>query len=425
MNETRWRLTPTFWRLACVLLVLVVGWGLFHRPIANSISMNLLLRSHVPSPEWFTEVANQSRAPVAFLERCLATGQVVHRQLVMGFLKDKALAQASWFDSARPLVVAGTSDGDMSVRELALAILEMDHDPALQSCAAAQLNDVDPLVRLLGLDYLAKTDARQGVPCCARMLQDPDLRVVTRAEVALMRWSDLDFGVRGRLAIPSADDATDKTNLETIHRGIEKRENWWQQHSNDYPVVVKASPGLGLVESASGSLIGADQETLLATRHPLPDFMLRDLQGRRVHLSEFRGKVVLINFWATWCTACLAEIPDLIALQNKLGAQVVILGVALDGVPDEHGDSQEEAGNSEAGHPKPTLDAVRTTVARAVKARGINYEVLLDPAGTVGGRFNGGELPTTVIVDAQGRLRRRFVGERNLAVFEAMLGEAR
>jgi hypothetical protein len=63
-------------------------------------------------------------------------------------------------------------------------------------------------------------------------------------------------------------------------------------------------------------------------------------------------------------------------------------------------------------------------VARAVQARGINYPVLLDPDNEVGGRFNGGELPTTVILDASGRVRRRFIGERSLKVFKAMLAEA-
>ena len=56
--------------------------------------------------------------------------------------------------------------------------------------------------------------------------------------------------------------------------------------------------------------------------------------------------------------------------------------------------------------------------------RGINYPVLLDEKNTVGSRFNGGELPTTVIIDAQGRIRRRFIGTRSLPVFEAMIAEA-
>ena len=73
----------------------------------------------------------------------------------------------------------------------------------------------------------------------------------------------------------------------------------------------------------------------------------------------------------------------------------------------------------------PILQKIRDKVIRTVKARGINYPVLLDEHNEVGGRFNGGALPTTVIVDAQGEVRRRFVGARSLPVFEAMIAESR
>jgi hypothetical protein len=71
------------------------------------------------------------------------------------------------------------------------------------------------------------------------------------------------------------------------------------------------------------------------------------------------------------------------------------------------------------------LKRVREKVQRTVKARGINYTVLLDEQGEIGGRFNGGELPTTVIIDTEGNVRRRFVGARSLSVFEAMIAQAR
>lgn len=67
---------------------------------------------------------------------------------------------------------------------------------------------------------------------------------------------------------------------------------------------------------------------------------------------------------------------------------------------------------------------MREKVVRTAKVRNVNYPVLLDEKNDVGGRYNGGELPTTVIVDAQGYVRQRFVGARNLAVFEAMIAEA-
>jgi hypothetical protein len=108
--------------------------------------------------------------------------------------------------------------------------------------------------------------------------------------------------------------------------------------------------------------------------------------------------------------------------------------VSLDYVPDEHGHigghaPVEEQGNGDGDHNDhergaEALKKVREKVARTVKARGINYPILLDERNEVGGRYNGGELPTTVIVDAQGHVRRRFIGARSLPVFEAIIAEA-
>lgn len=229
----------------------------------------------------------------------------------------------------------------------------------------------------------------------------------------MTRWSGEDFGVRARLAIsPEGAEQSgqvEPTNAEAIRRGVERRKEWWKLHEKDYPAYKPPKP---------------DPNARGFDRLPVQDFALRDLNGRTVHLNQFRGKVVLLNFWATWCTACLAEIPDLIALQNKLGDQVAILGVALDGVPDEHGHvpGKEESGTSD--HGEHSMANARAKVIRAVKARGINYTVLWDPKSSLGGQFNGGELPTTVLIDPQGRVRRRFIGERSLAVFEAMVAEA-
>ena len=102
---------------------------------------------------------------------------------------------------------------------------------------------------------------------------------------------------------------------------------------------------------------------------------------------------------------------------------MVIVGVALDGVPDEDGDTPKQDGEESDPRAQSTK-SIRGKVARAVKARGINYIVLLDPTGAVGSQFNGGELPTTVILDKEGCVRRRFIGERDLKTFEAMLTEA-
>jgi thiol-disulfide isomerase/thioredoxin len=404
------------WRtgfLGGILLVLILVWAFFHRQINRPLVVHLLLNSDSPREEFFGETVRESSDPVDFLNRCWATGKVAHRQLVAALLKDMAQTNPPWFARAEPLVLAGTTDGDASVRELALAALEASRSPRLFESASAQVADLDPMVRLLGLDYLRKADPQRAVPVVMQLLDDTDPRVVAGAEGALMRWSGEDYGVRARLAIAPQEGLhpgqLDAANADTIRRGVERRKAWWKLHAKDYA----ASPeGFGVTVTNG------------AARLPIPDFTLKDLNGRTVHLEQFRGKVVLLNFWATWCTACLAEIPDLIALQNKLGDQVAILGVALDGVPDEHGHvpGEEESGTTDRR--EPSMANARAKVLRAVKARGINYTVFWDPKSSLEAQFNGGELPTTVIIDAEGRMRRRFIGERNLTVFQAMIGEA-
>jgi len=407
------RLPPTTRLLVPVLASLLVTWAFFHRQLSRSLTLRLLLASTSPREEFFDELAEQSGDPSQLLRLCWDTGKITHRQLVADFLAKHAGANPPWFNRLEDLLVAGSADADLSVRELALAVLDARRSPRLFDCARAQLVDVDPMVRLLGLDYLRKSDPQKAVPVVMRMLDDPDLRIVAGAEVAMMRWSGEDYGVRARLAIPTQEGAhpgeADPANAEAISRGVERRKEWWRIHSREY-----ASP-------FPAPMIA---EPTVPKRFPAPDFLLKDLQGRTVCLSGLRGKVVILNFWATWCTACLAEIPDLIALQDELGNKVAILGVALDGVPDEDGHIPAEDSGEKSDKSRPSSRAVEAKVERAVKARGINYPVLLDPTASAGAQFNGGELPTTVIIDAQSLVRRRFIGERSVGVFKNMIAEA-
>ena len=398
--------------LFCVLLLVGATWGIFHRQINHDWALRSLLLSNTPRDESFEELANHDNDPVDFLNRCWATGKIPHRQLVATLLRDAVNTNPPWLNRTEPLLVQGATDGDASIREVVLATLAAQRNPLLFRAAAAQLNDADPSLRLLGLDYLRRTEPQQSVPLVIGLLDDPDRRVVAVAEVILMRWSGEDYGVRAHMGIvgemPTNSAAGGLTDAETIRRGIERRKQWWEVHSKEYP----ASP-----------LLSSDHPVRGDTALPARDFALKDLRGNVVHLSDFRGKVVLVNFWATWCSACFTEIGALNALQKRLGDRVVVLGIALDGVPNIDPHEDTEAGTS-SGKTAPSLESITANVNRAVAARGINYTVLLDPSSSVGGQYNGGELPTTVVFDKQGRVRRRFVGERNLDVFEAMVADA-
>lgn len=123
------------------------------------------------------------------------------------------------------------------------------------------------------------------------------------------------------------------------------------------------------------------------TAAPLaPDVVLPTLAGDSLRLAELRGRVVLVNFWATWCAPCRVEIPDLAALHTELADEgLTVVGVAL-----------EEDGP--------------TVVAPFVAEHAIPYPIALDD-GTAAGAFGGVlGLPTTFIIAPDGRVVRRLLG---------------
>jgi thiol-disulfide isomerase/thioredoxin len=134
---------------------------------------------------------------------------------------------------------------------------------------------------------------------------------------------------------------------------------------------------------------------------PAPEFKLKDLSGKDLHLETFRGKVILLNFWATWCGPCRAEIPELVALQNRYKDRLQIIGLVVDD------DDEKE-------------------IRRVIESEGINYPVALADPDT---RFAYGgiaALPTVFVLNSEGRVVQKHVGLFNPALYEtevrALLG---
>jgi cytochrome c biogenesis protein CcmG/thiol:disulfide interchange protein DsbE len=119
---------------------------------------------------------------------------------------------------------------------------------------------------------------------------------------------------------------------------------------------------------------------------PAPAFTLPDVSGAAVSLESLRGKVVAVNFWATWCPPCKAEIPDFAAVYaSHDGKCVEFLGVA------------EESGTVEE-------------IEAAARTLGINYPVLVDDDGAVGEAFRIPGYPRTYLIDVKGQVRKVFEG---------------
>ncbi len=126
-----------------------------------------------------------------------------------------------------------------------------------------------------------------------------------------------------------------------------------------------------------------------------PDFALPDLEGKVQRLADFRAKVVLLNFWATWCPPCRAEMPSMeTSYQAYKDQGFVILAV-----------SSNVQG---AAIVQPFMDQNR-----------LSFPTLLDPTGRVGGMYGVRSIPTSYLLDRQGRVVSREIGARNWSNAEA------
>lgn len=130
---------------------------------------------------------------------------------------------------------------------------------------------------------------------------------------------------------------------------------------------------------------------------PAPDFELNDVNGNPFKLSNLRGKVVVLNFWATWCPPCRKEIPDFNELQAQYGDKgLQFVGVALD----------------DEGLPK---------VKKWMSTNPVNYPVVVADANIRKAYGEMSAIPVTLLIDRAGNIRTKYVGMRQKAIVESMV----
>jgi peroxiredoxin len=139
---------------------------------------------------------------------------------------------------------------------------------------------------------------------------------------------------------------------------------------------------------------GGTSPPRLAQSTIAPDFSLESLDGKTLRLSDFRGKAVLLNFWATWCGPCKIEMPWFVDFQNQYGAQgLQIVGVAMD-------------------------DASKEDIGKFAKDMGVNYPILIGKE-SVGDQYGGvPALPETFLISRDGKIVDKIVGLRGKADVE-------
>ncbi len=159
------------------------------------------------------------------------------------------------------------------------------------------------------------------------------------------------------------------------------------------------SPSSSTAESSSaGSPDSADSENVSVIKFvknpaPVQQFAMKDLDGNTVSSADWRGKVVLVNFWATWCPPCREEIPALIKLQAKYQGKLQIIGLSDDTGPVQ-------------------------SVKNFARENKMNYPIAI-ATPELEAKFGGVMgLPTSFLVDTEGRVVQKHIGLRNPALYE-------
>jgi peroxiredoxin len=165
-------------------------------------------------------------------------------------------------------------------------------------------------------------------------------------------------------------------------------------------VIVAFAVALMLYVGFHAARRNAGPTTHLSQSKPAPDFSLQSLDGKTTRLSDFRGKAVLLNFWATWCGPCKIEMPWFVDLQNQYGSQgLQIVGVAMD-------------------------DASKEDIGKFAKDMGVNYPILIGKE-SVGDQYGGvPALPESFLISRDGKVIDKIIGLRGKAEIEDAVKKA-
>lgn len=144
-------------------------------------------------------------------------------------------------------------------------------------------------------------------------------------------------------------------------------------------------------------VLAAAAALMLAQKPAAPQAVFTTLNGEKIALDSLRGKVVLVNFWATSCPGCIAEMPDLVKTHRKFAARgFEIVAVAMSYDPLEY-------------------------VRQFSEKNGLPFKVALDKDGSAAQTFGVRVTPTTFVIDKQGQIVQRIVGEPDFAKLHALI----
>jgi|WetSurMetagenome_2_1015567.scaffolds.fasta_scaffold458479_1 thiol-disulfide isomerase/thioredoxin len=141
---------------------------------------------------------------------------------------------------------------------------------------------------------------------------------------------------------------------------------------------------LSAMVTSGCSPFGSESGSAVEVGRPAPNFKLKDMDGHEVSLDQYKGRVVLLDFWATWCGPCRMTLPMFDRLQKEYASTLVLLAINLQ-------DSKEEVKNF-------------------IYTQGFHSQVLLDESGSVGKTYGAASIPLEVLIDKEGIVRHVQMG---------------
>lgn len=146
---------------------------------------------------------------------------------------------------------------------------------------------------------------------------------------------------------------------------------------------IAAAAIVGIAALSAGPRGGTSVTGAAALGKPAPEVTLTDFEGESFSLQDYEGRPVVMNFWASWCPFCAAEMPDFEKVHRSLSEDVTFLGI-------------DQCESCQGGS--------RDAAERLARETGVSYRLAEDPNGSVFVAFGGSSMPTTIFIDANGRV---------------------
>ncbi|MEJ5252206.1 MAG: redoxin domain-containing protein [Chthonomonadetes bacterium] len=369
-DEKKTQKVHPFWGLFVILAALAVLFVMIYPFIASRMYRELPL----PSTEETTVKVADRMAPLSAGERARLVHELFRNPNPMVRVAAVEAIEDWKIRRALPLLEDAAQDNCSAVRRRAIEVFwKLDRERGLRLLIAG-LRDDDVDIRRAAISQLRFANDKRTIPAIIPLLDDPDHTTRFFALGVLRKLTEQPYFAR-------TSDPPEKQQAV-----IRQWKQWWQKERPRW----------------ADEQQWAEVAPLHPTRtDPAPPFTLRSLDGSRLRLQDFRGSMLVLHFYGTWCAPCEVEMPHLVRLREAYPeSDLAMVGVAVNETEGER--------------------AVREWIEKFK----ITYPQALATPEMISAYWIQG-VPITYIIDAEGRIRYRFEGDRDFETFRKMIERVR